>query len=620
MVLVLTQRRFIVPNSFSDLNDYASGFNVEYTDNRPAKVVFDRPTSLINDVQLNITSTVVTIPPPIEIAEIINQNVANVRLRVEIKSPIVDPLTGSTIGWAALPDEGVVTQVGNVYTLSGIKTLSDWDLVKNIIWTLPSNYATKKLWFLDVSVIYFDQATLQDVAVTWQAYDPDFYYFATLEATTSVSTIYRRRRGITLALTNNVIWEADWGSEKRSAVTLTAESSVFCSGDDRSFANAVIRSNASLSVPLTRRNRPMALKNLPVVASLTISPTVISLVYNLTNRTYFSNQGTAIFSSNAPYTDNASYNYTITLSTPVGGFGFGNSSNSSVVISGGRDTVNALLASVIYYPPKSGTSNTTYTIQIQVPGFQTITRTFNLSFGGAGAIPSSLYSFTTAGSHTWNPTFLERTYGRFDVLLVGGGGSGGSYGTTTYRGYGGGGGGGGVVYQTNQTIDASSYSIGVGGGGARTADSSNPYNPGSTPGGASTMAGFTASGGGGGGVANPVGGLSGNGFAGAAGAQGNGSSSGGFGGSGGGAGGAATSTPASTYKSIQGPGLANSITGASIVYSRGGQGGQGSGWTPSGITNAGFNNTMPGGGGYGGGSNTYPQSGVSGVVYVLAHA
>jgi len=36
MVLVLTQRRFIVPNSFADLNDYAGGFNVEYTDNRPA--------------------------------------------------------------------------------------------------------------------------------------------------------------------------------------------------------------------------------------------------------------------------------------------------------------------------------------------------------------------------------------------------------------------------------------------------------------------------------------------------------------------------------------------------------------------------------------------------------
>ncbi|MBQ3315884.1 MAG: right-handed parallel beta-helix repeat-containing protein [Kiritimatiellae bacterium] len=205
-----------------------------------------------------------------------------------------------------------------------------------------------------------------------------------------------------------------------------------------------------------------------------------------------------------------------------------------------------------------------------------------------------------------------------DMLLVGGGGAGGNQ-------YGGGGGGGGVISITNIFT---SYSAGgsieftVGAGGAVNAtDRQRGGNGGRSW---ITLGGqiYTAKGGGGGGGwSNTPGagggsggggsntgaggaGTAGQGYAGATGAGG--SKSGGGGGAG--HAGYAYTTDDGGHAGNGGEGIANSITGVSVLYGGGGGGGS---------SNNGVNNLTPGTGGAGGGGNggkgTIGQNGVNGL-------
>lgn len=177
-----------------------------------------------------------------------------------------------------------------------------------------------------------------------------------------------------------------------------------------------------------------------------------------------------------------------------------------------------------------------------------------------------------------------------DVLVIAGGGGGGG---AVNGSIGGGGGAGGYQYFTGQAVTATGYSITVGAGGAGGIASPNSGLNGSN----SVFGALTASVGGGGGGAGhgTASGASGNnggsgggagfsanttttGGTGTAGQGNNGGpeGSGGGGAGGGGAGGAGSNPTA-------GAGLANSITGSSIIYAIGGagSGSSGSGVTPA---------------------------------------
>lgn len=177
-----------------------------------------------------------------------------------------------------------------------------------------------------------------------------------------------------------------------------------------------------------------------------------------------------------------------------------------------------------------------------------------------------------------------------DILVVAGGGGGGG---AVNGSIGGGGGAGGYQYFTNQSLTAIGYSITVGAGGAGGISSPNSGLNGSN----SVFGALTASVGGGGGGAGhgTASGASGNnggsgggagfstntttvGGTGTAGQGNNGGPEGvGGGGAGGGGAGGAGSNPTA------GAGLANSITGSSIIYAIGGagSGSSGSGVTPA---------------------------------------
>lgn len=182
--------------SLTDLNTYAATA-IEVPDPRPARAVFNYtyPKLFELDVVKTIDSTTVSVDPKIDIVEVINYSTANVRYRVEIKN-----ISGSSITFPALPTGVTLSTVGNVYTLSGIRSQADWEVIKSFTWTLPANYATFKNWYLDISVVYRDQATNSDVNVGWEAYDLRYYYIANMKSEFAVSAAGGRPRSASAAL------------------------------------------------------------------------------------------------------------------------------------------------------------------------------------------------------------------------------------------------------------------------------------------------------------------------------------------------------------------------------------------------------------------------------------
>jgi hypothetical protein len=112
--------------------------------------------------------------------------------------------------------------------------------------------------------------------------------------------------------------------------------------------------------------------------------------------------------------------------------------------------------------------------------------------GGSISIDGSYYIHTFTTNDTFNASECGVT--NVEVLVVGGGGSGGTN-------QGGGGGAGGLIYNTSYSINATSYSVVVGAGGASFKNSGAKVgNNGSL----SSFAGLTALGGGGGGATDKV--------------------------------------------------------------------------------------------------------------------
>lgn len=208
-------------------------------------------------------------------------------------------------------------------------------------------------------------------------------------------------------------------------------------------------------------------------------------------------------------------------------------------------------------------------------------------------------SFTASG------TLTVDSPGFFDVLVIGGGGGGARDQAGVNRGRGGG--AGGMLYQTNVFIPAGSYTVTVGAGGAAGASQTSSGARGQNSSIGSTLIAL----GGGRGVyfadyvSDFANGGCGGGRSGAGGVAlipSQGFDGGTY--TGGGAGGAGQNNSTGV-----GPGLANSITGTSVTYARGGG--------AAGIQQ-GANPANSGNGGDGGGADgaNPPQAGGSGIVIV----
>jgi hypothetical protein len=226
--------------------------NVSVTDNRPAGVIFNRVVPYQAVDQTNtISSTSPTINPGIEIVEIINGATANVRYRVEIVRGSASPLPTSSITFASLPTGVTQSIAGTVYTLSGIDSLSDWNIIKLFTWNLPADYASYPLWYLKVSVIYYDGATAADKTKSWLVYDDRFYYVAQLSTTaTSTASVLKVKRGEAVISATGSTVTATITRRRQLSATITTSSSLSAVG---SISIARLESTMTLSVN-ARRN------------------------------------------------------------------------------------------------------------------------------------------------------------------------------------------------------------------------------------------------------------------------------------------------------------------------------------------------------------------------------
>lgn len=627
-------------NTLAELNSWSQTV-LELQDDRPAGVKFNLP---IPDWPKNntnqIISTTVSVIPAIEITEIINYATANVRFRVRIQTSGSPALTGSTITFGTLPAALTLTTVGSTYTISGINTLDHWDAVKYFTWNLPANYASCPNWYLDIAILYYDGATSQERVVDWEVYDPDNYYIAKLESSASISAIIGNKKPFTSAISSQATLFCPGSKMQLAQASLTASSSMTVAGLDLDLASAAMSVTSTMSItPQGLIRSPGALTFTNSFNQITVDSTVFC-INNMTARTYQANNSNQLFATTTPYIADidpaTTATFTIEFTSANGEFGTGSSSSSTLTYSGTLAQCNAYFSGIYFYPTKNYTSNTTFTYrQYKNASLQT-TRTVALTYTSTYTIPTEVNTFTA--DDTFLTTIVQRKYAVMDYLIVGGGGAGG-YGTTTAY-HGGGGGGGGVTEFTNQTINSSSYAVVVGAAGLRDVSSRGKVGG---NGGTSSFNGSTATGGYGGGFSNTVnvggtGGNSGNGYAGSAGGGGSPATATfgkDYGGAGAGAGGVATDTAyiydttddiigngndvlgwGKTGGIFPGPGYTSSITGASVEYGKGCQGG----WATGGDHFAGSRNYGHGGNGSGGPTGTLPTDGGPGVVIVKIHA
>lgn len=479
-------------NTFQDLNTFGQT-QLDVTDQRPSGIILDRPfPQQPFDQVLDITSTTVTPSPGIEILDIINYSTANVRYRVTVRTGSSPLLTGSTISWASLPAHVTLTTVGDQYTLSGLKTRSDWQAVRNFTWTLPANYATRPLWFLEVAILYYDSATSSERVVDWEVYDEDHYYISQMSsAFTSTGTVVRIKQSavtinsaMTFALT--ILKIKSFSANISSAFSMTPIPT-----ETMMFVNATVTANVI-------KRKGTLLTPLQTTSSLTASLDRITSNLRIP-RTYEPNADRALFVAGSPviYNPNPgpSDTYTIELTAQaqttwpvIDTSNWFNSLNQPAEFAPNSTTtpsttysytgtlaqVNSHFASIRYLPPFMGQEfadqgfsfpNQYVTYTQKKNGVTQFTTTLTLTpFGDGEYQDAQMYTWTSGGA-TFTPVNHQLKYADMSWLIVGGGGGGGV----------GGGGGGGVARRFYLQPERLVYTIDVGTGGAVGADGTASY-------------------------------------------------------------------------------------------------------------------------------------------------
>lgn len=394
--------------SLTELNGRSATL-LSVIDRRLATVNFDR--LVANNQSITISSTnYAQLPVGIEIEEIINYEIANCQVTFTIKSPSGNPLTGSTLSWAAIPNGITLSQVGQAYTLSGFSKISQWNQIKRPSWTLPANYTSKTPFYVKVEISYFDQGANFTKIKTYNVYDPRYYYDVKLDSAFSYAATAIKNRPFTASMSAISTMRVRYDVELLSVFSLEA---------------------AALDVKF-------GVANWSAVSSLNSTVEVLPPVSNTsTLRLYVANKENQIFSSNTPQIlDSRSGTYTVVLTCTGAQFGLTTASSSaSLTLTGSKETINSQIAAIYFYPDWNQLGNLSVTWTQKYNGTTYAVRTIPVNYGSNNTDVKRV-NFTTVGTHTYNPTYIEKKYCRLVRAMIGGGGSadslsGGNSGTFT---------------------------------------------------------------------------------------------------------------------------------------------------------------------------------------------
>lgn len=204
--------------SLTDLNSHSRTI-IEVSDSRSSGVVLDRNRAAIQDQKV-VAAVNMTVPTAVDILEIINYATANVRFKITIVTPS-PALSPTSISWAVIPAGLTLTTSGQSYTVSGIKTAAEWNVIKNPTWIIPSGYSSKPIWYLTCELIWYDSSLGEDQSVSWDTYDDDFYYNAKIEATSNLTCTIFKKNGTGASLSASSSLTCDVGDNLFSKFTLS---------------------------------------------------------------------------------------------------------------------------------------------------------------------------------------------------------------------------------------------------------------------------------------------------------------------------------------------------------------------------------------------------------------
>lgn len=265
-------------NSLTELN--AVGASVlEVDDTRPATVLFDKDTRYADlDTEVTYTSNIINFEPSINIEEIRNYASANARFRVEI---ITSGATPGTIDFGTLPTGITQSLEASTYTLSGFKDYTQWDSVKNFTWTMPANYANEDLFFLKISIIYYDEDTNSEQTLSWFYYDDLFYYLLNaISVTTLTLSSYIRIKQLASSVTTRFVFEPEIRRLVGFAASITSGFSQIAQGEPTS----IVTVSSAFSQSVTgQRNVPLSTNQISSFTQLTDTTLTFNLLQDVSS-------------------------------------------------------------------------------------------------------------------------------------------------------------------------------------------------------------------------------------------------------------------------------------------------------------------------------------------------
>jgi hypothetical protein len=369
-------------NSLSDLNNWSNtGF--EFTDDRPTTYTFD-PAVPVNQSAEAYENQSFGAPAGTDIVAIINR-VQDLTFNVNVSA-----LPGTTVVWTGLTGNLIQSNVGGVYSVTGIRSPVDWEIIKNPTITMPTGASNWQYtsnivyhngnvaWDTSVSVIQLDQLTAASdyyypdgvsnlITGTPQVFDLGFLLppnftcnitssdnsvFGNLTAsggtfTSNVLALSGNLATINTQLSNIYYWPLD-GIETEWLATYNLYNSYTVFNTIRT---QTIRSQTAAYLDASSAfyyDRNISNQ------SVTGHPTVVDIISN-TAATY-----TMVISS----LDNNMFGNLATNH----GFGTSVFSANVLTITGNKATVNSHLDTLTYTPALDYESNTNFRYELTVPG------------------------------------------------------------------------------------------------------------------------------------------------------------------------------------------------------------------------------------------------------------
>jgi hypothetical protein len=214
--------------SLSYLNTYASQ-SKEVTDLRPAQV------KLIGNSPVEVVSLVaeqkLALPQPLIASEIVNYEIADLRLRFTPKS-FLNPIEniGFELSYDPLvSDEGLTfVEAGDEFIeISGFRTVEQFNQFSLNYLTLPENYEDYTSWWVETSISWYDQASDARKTILWDNYDPTYYTLARLNSEFSLGNLVQKIKNanantnseFTLSVPYFVIYDFDLDFSLQSSLT-----------------------------------------------------------------------------------------------------------------------------------------------------------------------------------------------------------------------------------------------------------------------------------------------------------------------------------------------------------------------------------------------------------------